>query len=132
MKEGAVLDLINKIVSITGASENGLYLPLTVFILVDYITGICLAIKRKRLSSKIGFNGIVRKILMYVVAFLGKVIDRFVLSSATPVESMILLFYISNEGISILENLSKLDVPFPARIQQIFTEIIKDPEQENN
>ena len=132
MKEGSVLDIMSKIVSFIGNCENGLYMPLTVFILIDYITGVCLAIKRKRLSSKIGFNGIVRKILMYVVAVLGRVIDRFILSSTTPVESMILLFYISNEGISILENLTKLDVPFPARIKQVFIEIIKDSEHENN
>lgn len=92
---------------------NALYWPLLLFIGIDYVTGICVAIKQRKISSKIGFSGIFRKVLIFVTAFLGKVVDQYILASGNPTECAIILFYLSNEGISIIENLSRLGVPIP-------------------
>lgn len=115
--------LISDFIHFVSENANSLYIPLTIFIFMDYITGVCLAVKEKKVSSKIGFLGIMRKVLIYGVAVLGRVLDRFLLTANANVESMVILFYLSNEGISILENLTKLGVPFPAKFKQIFKNI---------
>ena len=112
-------------------NANSLYIPLTLFVLVDYITGVCLALKKKKVSSKIGFMGVIKKALIYLVALLGRVVDLFVLSSGAHVESMVIFFYLSNEGISILENLTRLGVPFPEKMQQIFDDLGRDSPKKN-
>ena len=118
--------MISRFLSLIETHANHLYIPLTLFVVIDYITGVCLSFKNKRVSSKIGFIGIMRKVLIYLVAILGRVIDQFLLSSGSSIESMILLFYLSNEGISILENLTRLGVPFPEKVKQIFTDLGKE------
>ena len=118
--------MLSKFLNLIATHANSLYIPLTFFIFFDYITGVCLSIKNKKVSSKIGFVGIMRKALIYLVAILGRIIDQFVLSSGTSIESMILLFYLSNEGISILENLTQLGIPFPEKVKQIFSNLGKD------
>lgn len=113
-------EIITDFIHFISENANSLYIPLTIFIFMDYITGVCLAIKEKKVSSKIGFLGIMRKVLIYGVAVLGRVLDRFLLTANANVESMVILFYISNEGISILENLTKLGVPFPSKFKGLF------------
>ena len=115
--------LISDFIHFVSENANSLYIPLTIFIFMDYITGVCLAVKEKKVSSKIGFLGIMRKVLIYGVAVLGRVLDRFLLTDNANVESMVILFYLSNEGISILENLTKLGVPFPAKFKKIFNSL---------
>lgn len=115
--------IISGFIHFISENANSLYIPLTIFIFMDYITGVCLAIKEKNVSSKIGFLGIMRKVLIYGVAVLGRVLDRFLLTANANVESMVILFYLSNEGIRILENLSKLGVPFPVEFKKIFSNL---------
>ena len=112
--------IISDFIHFVSENAHSLYIPLTIFIFMDYITGVCLAVREKKVSSKIGFLGIMRKVLIYGVAVLGRVLDRFLLTANTNVESMVILFYLSNEGISILENLTKLGIPFPTKFKQIF------------
>lgn len=97
---------------------NTLYWPLVIMICIDYVTGVCVAIKQRELSSKIGFAGIFRKVMIFVTAFLGKLIDQYILTTGNPTECAIILFYISNEGISILENLTHLGVPIPSFLKK--------------
>ena len=97
---------------------NTLYWPLVIMICIDYVTGVCVAIKQRELSSEIGFAGIFRKVMIFVTAFLGKLIDQYILTTGNPTECAIILFYISNEGISILENLTHLGVPIPSFLKK--------------
>lgn len=115
--------IISGFIHFISENANSLYIPLTIFIFMDYISGVCLAIKEKKVSSKIGFLGIMRKVLIFGIAVLGRVLDRFLLTANANVESMVILFYLSNEGISILENLSKLGVPFPVKFKKIFSNL---------
>lgn len=124
-----MLEFIQHTIASLTNTDYGLYVPLTAFILIDYIFGIILSIKTHRLSSKIGFQGIIRKFCIYLVSVVGHLLDQFVLSPETSVENLILLFYIANEGISILENLAKLGVPFPEKIKTVFLDLAEDPQE---
>ena len=95
------------------SNGNKLYLPLLLFLLLDYATGVCVAVKKRELSSSIGFKGLTKKALIFVVVFLGWAVDRYILRAGTATESIVILFYLSNEGISILENLKLLGIPIP-------------------
>ena len=110
---------------------NVLYWPLLMFIIIDYVTGVCVAIKQRKLSSKIGFSGIFRKVLIFVTAFLGKVVDQYILVSGNPTECAIILFYLSNEGISIVENLGRLGVPIPKFLAKTLSSISDENAAEN-
>lgn len=102
---------------------NKLYLPLFLFLFLDYITGVCVAIKRKELSSSIGFHGLTKKALILVVAILGWSVDKYILGTGAATESIVILFYLSNEGISILENLKILGIPIPDKIAKVIKEL---------
>lgn len=117
---------IREVIQNLTVGASSLYTPLIIFVVVDYITGVLLAIKKHKLSSKIGFSGIIRKVLIFAVAILGRVVDAFILHTGSSVENMILLFYLSNEGISILESLAKLGVPFPQKFKDIFKDLYKE------
>ena len=108
---------------------NILYIPLIIFILFDYISIICLAVKKHKITKKLKITTLFRKLLIFLVAGLARVIDCFLLVTDVPIESMVLLFYISNEGISILKNLTDLGVPFPKKIKQIFEDLSQDDPQ---
>ena len=104
------------------STGNKLYIPLLLFLLLDYITGVCIAIKEKKLSSSVGFKGLTRKALIFVVIFLGWIIDA--------TESLLLMFYLSNEGISILENLTQLGIPFPLKMSKIMNELFSNHDED--
>lgn len=122
-----MLDQIKNMLS----AENNLYMPLLLFLLLDYITGICVAIKTKTLSSGIGFIGLTKKALIFVVVFIGWVIDQYIIGSGNATESLVLLFYLSNEGISILENLTRLGVPFPEKVMKVMKKLFQNEEQDS-
>ena len=92
----------------------------------DYITGIMNAIVSKTVSSKIGAKGIFRKITMFILIALCVLLDRQILGSENALRTTILLFYISNEGISVLENASLLGLPVPKKLRTLLLQINKD------
>lgn len=97
---------------------------LIILMIIDYITGILSAIKNKKLSSEIGFWGIVKKILMLVIVSIGVEVDR--LTGQTGVfRTMVIYFYVGNEGISILENLAECNVKLPEKLKDILEQIQK-------
>ena len=94
-------------------NSSGLLLALLLLVLLDYITGICVAIQTKQLSSQIGAKGITKKVAMFVVIAFCHVLDAYLLHAEAALETVSTIFYLSNEGISILENVGKLGVPLP-------------------
>ena len=99
------------------------------FVCVDYLTGTVRAIKERKLNSRTGFIGLLKKALIFTVVLLAHVLDE--VTGVGALRSMAVMFYISNEGISILENLSKIGVPFPSKIKEVLEQIKKDDEDEN-
>lgn len=101
-------------------AENQLLHALILFVFLDYITGVCVAIQKKKLSSQIGAKGITRKVAIFVVIALCHILDSYLYSSTdSPLEVVATVFYLSNEGISILENATQLGVPFPEKLANV-------------
>lgn len=102
---------------------DGLLIVLLVFMLIDYITGIMCAIKEGTISSKAGFNGICKKILILVLVGMSNMLDIYVLQTGSMLRTAALFFYISNEGVSILENAGKLGLPIPSKIKNVLAQL---------
>ena len=98
---------------------SGLLLALLLLVLLDYITGVCVAIQTKTLSSQIGAKGITKKVAMFVVIAFCHVLDTYLLQSETALAALSSVFYLSNEAISILENVGRLGVPLPEKLRSI-------------
>lgn len=111
---------------------DGLIITLVVIAVCDYITGVAVAITEKKLSSNIGFKGIARKILMFAIVGIANLIDVHVLKQGSVIRTAAIFFYISNEGISLLENGSKLGLPIPEKLKAVLIQLKdKDSTQEN-
>lgn len=96
------------------------------FVCVDYLTGTVRAIKERKLNSRTGFIGLLKKALIFTVVLLAHVLDE--VTGVGALRSMAVMFYISNEGISIIENLSKTGVPFPAKIKEVLEQLDRSEE----
>lgn len=97
---------------------NGFLYALIAFVIADYITGLLAAISEHRVSSSVGFHGIARKILIFTLVGLANLLDIYVLNQAGVLRTATIFFYLSNEGISILENAGLLGLPIPGGLQQ--------------
>lgn len=111
-----------------GGLDSFLY-ALLVFITLDYITGVMVAIVEKNLSSDIGFRGIFRKVLIFVMVALAHIVDSKIIQTGTGIRTAVILFYASNEGISILENSAKLGLPIPEKLKILLSEIGKSEKE---
>lgn len=105
---------------------DGLLIALIVFMVIDYITGVLSAIVKKKLNSAIGYNGILKKCAMLLVVIVGNVIDTMVLQTGSTCRTAVILFYLSNEGISICENYCSMGLPFPEKLKKILEQIKND------
>ena len=103
--------------------KDGLLYALLVLVILDYITGVLNAIDQKRLSSSVGYKGIARKVLIFVLVGTANVVDVYILGKAGVLRATVVFFYISNEGISILENASYLGLPIPQKFQSVLKQL---------
>lgn len=123
--DGLLRVLIMGIASIINTFFGGadsLFKTLIAFMVLDYISGLCYAISAKTVSSKIGAKGISRKIGILIIITLAVFLENNILHT-TSLRYAVILFYISNEGISIMENMAKLGVPLPKRIVDILNNL---------
>lgn len=102
---------------------DGMVLTLIIFMVVDYITGVMLAIQNKRVDSKVGFKGISRKVLELLFIGMASVLDTYLIGGNSPMREVIISFYIANEGISVIENSAKLGLPVPKKLVEILTQL---------
>lgn len=105
---------------VVNLEENCLY-ALVIFVVLDYITGICAAIQAKHLSSNIGAKGIAKKVAIFLVISVAHVADQYLVDSTDVLRSMTTLFYLSNEGISIFENIGKIGIPLPGKLNNLLS-----------
>ena len=98
---------------------DGLLYTLIAFVVLDYLTGVIVAIMEKKLSSEIGFKGILKKILIFVLVGIGNMVDVHLLKNGSAIRTAVIFFYLSNEGISILENCSKVGLPIPEKLKNV-------------
>jgi toxin secretion/phage lysis holin len=104
---------------------DSLIYALIAFIGLDYVTGVLLAIHDKKLSSEIGFHGICKKAIIFILIALGYVVDQYIIGSGSSLRTMLIMFYLSNERISIIENASEMGVPIPDKLKGILQQLNK-------
>ena len=109
---------------------DGLMYALIAFVIADYVTGVMCAVSDKRLSSEVGFKGICRKVLIFVLVGMANILDMHVIGTGRVLRTAVLFFYISNEGVSVLENAGHLGLPVPAKLLDVLEQLHEDAEQE--
>lgn len=102
---------------------DGLFKALLVLIVADYITGIIVAVIRKKLSSEIGAKGIAKKILMLIIVAVANVLDVQILGGGVALRNITIIFYAANEVISLLENTGALGVPYPQKLMDVLEQL---------
>ena len=111
---------------------TGMIWALLIFAIIDYITGVTAAILEHKLSSEIGFRGITRKVLLFMIVGVANVLDVYVIGSGGVCRSMVLVFYIANEGLSIIENVARCGVPVPEKLKVILKQLEEEEHERSN
>lgn len=109
---------------------DGLLIALLLFVITDYITGVMCAIADKKLSSAVGFKGICRKVLIFLLVGIANILDMQVIGTGSVLRTAVIFFYISNEGVSLLENAGHLGLPIPVKIKAVLEQLHDIAEQE--
>ena len=102
---------------------DGLLYTLLAFAVIDYITGVMCAVVDKTLSSAIGFKGICRKVLIFALVGIGHILDTHVIGSGSVMRTAIIFFYISNEGVSLIENAVHIGLPVPQKLKDVLEQL---------
>ena len=102
---------------------DGFLYALVAFVVIDYITGVMLATLEKRLSSEIGAKGIFKKVLIFALVGIGHIVDSHIIGDGSVARTAVIFFYLSNEGISILENSSKIGLPIPEKLKDVLFQL---------
>lgn len=111
---------------------DGLLYALIAFVAIDYVTGVMCAISNHTLSSEVGFKGICRKVLIFLLVGIGSILDAHVIGSGSVLRTAVIFFYISNEGVSILENAAHLGLPVPEKIKVVLEQLHDRSTKEDN
>lgn len=110
---------------------DGLLIALLAFVAIDYVTGVMCAIVDKKLSSSVGFRGIFKKILIFALVGVGHIIDTMVIGTGSVLRTAIIFFYLSNEGISLIEKAGHLGLPIPAKLKSVLEQLHDRAEKED-
>lgn len=110
---------------------DGLLYALVVFMAADYITGIMCAVADKKLSSEVGFKGICRKVLILMLVGIANLLDVQVIGTGAVLRTAVIFFYLSNEGVSLLENAAHLGLPIPEKLKAILAQLHDRAERED-
>ena len=102
---------------------DGFFYALLAFVVIDYLTGVMCAIADRSLSSEVGFRGIFRKVLLFVMVGAGHILDAQVIGSGDALRTAVIFFYISNEGVSLLENAAHIGLPVPEKLKDVLAQL---------
>lgn len=102
---------------------DGLMTALLILMVLDYVTGIMCAIVDKQLSSAVGFKGIFKKVLIIMLVGVAHIVDMHVVGTGEALRSAVICFYLSNEGVSVLENAGRLGLPIPEKLKAILAQL---------
>mgnify|MGYP000748698573 FL=1 len=102
---------------------DGLLLALVAFAAADYLTGVMCAVSDRKLSSNVGFKGICRKVLIFLLVGIANILDVHVIGTGSVLRTAVIFFYISNEGVSLLENAAHLGLPVPEKIKTVLEQL---------
>ena len=116
--------------AVLGGFDGFLY-ALIVFVVVDYMTGVMVGILNKELSSQIGFRGIFKKVVIFSLVAVAHIIDNHVIQSGSVLRTTVIFFYLSNEGISILENAALIGLPIPKKMKDVLKQLKENEDHED-
>ena len=102
---------------------DGLMIALVIFMILDYITGIMGAIIDHKLSSEVGFRGIFKKMLIVILVGVANIVDINVIGTGSALRGAVICFYLSNEGLSLLENAAHIGLPIPEKLKEILAQL---------
>lgn len=105
---------------------DGFMYALITFVVIDYITGLMVAVLERKLSSEVGFRGIFKKVLIFTFVGIGNIIDVHLIANGSAIRTAVIFFYASNEGISIIENSAKIGLPIPEKLKDILKQLNKE------
>jgi toxin secretion/phage lysis holin len=111
---------------------DGLIYALIAFVVIDYITGVMCAIADHKLSSAVGFKGIYRKVLIFLLVGIANVLDMHIIGTGSILRTAVIFFYISNEGVSLVENAAHLGLPVPEKMKNVLEQLHDRAEKEGN
>ena len=108
---------------------DGLLFAMVVFVAMDYITGVMCAAADQKLSSEVGFRGICRKVLIFMMVGIANVLDVLIIGSGSVLRTAVIFFYLSNEGVSLLENAGHLGLPIPEKLKAVLEQLHRQSEE---
>ena len=109
---------------------DGLLYALIAFCIIDYLSGVACAISDHNLSSQIGFKGIFKKVLIFLLVGIGHILDTHVIGSGSVLRTAVIFFYLSNEGVSLIENAAHLGLPIPEKLKSVLEQLHDRAEKE--
>lgn len=109
---------------------DGVMYALIVFVAVDYATGLMAAGLEKKLSSSVGFRGIFKKVVIFCLVAVGHMVDAHVIGNGSVLRTAVIFFYLSNEGISILENAGRIGLPIPEKLKNVLEQLKEEKTDE--
>ena len=110
---------------------DGLLFTLFVFITIDYVTGVMCAVVDRKLSSEVGFRGICRKVIIFLLVGIAQMVDINVIRNGSVIRTAVIFFYLSNEGVSVLENSAHLGLPVPEKLKEVLEQLHDREDREN-
>ena len=102
---------------------DGLLYALIAFVVIDYVTGVMAAVVDHKLSSEVGFKGIFKKVLIFLLVGIGHILDTHVIGSGSVLRTAVIFFYLSNEGVSLIENAAHLGLPIPEKLKSVLEQL---------
>lgn len=111
-------------------SMDGIIYALIAFVAVDYITGVLRAIVEKKLSSRIGAKGIVKKVAIFLIVGVTHIADVYLLRDGNALRTAAIFFYSANEGLSLLENIVAVGLPVPEKLRDALAQLQGKAENE--
>ena len=105
-----------------------LIIVLVAMVSIDYITGVINAGLQHGLSSQVGFKGLLKKIVIFMIVAVGTLIDRIIPATNAAVRTAVCMYYIANEGLSILENAAEMGLPLPSALKKVLGQIRREDE----
>lgn len=109
---------------------DGLLYALIAFVVIDYATGVMAAVVDHKLSSEVGFKGIFKKVLIFLLVGIGHILDTHVIGSGSVLRTAVIFFYLSNEGVSLIENAAHLGLPIPEKLKSVLEQLHDRAEKE--
>jgi len=111
---------------------DGFLYALLAFVIIDHVTGLMCAVLDKNLSSEIGFRGIFKKVLIFSLVAIGNIVDQSVIGDGSVIRTAVIFFYLSNEGVSILENAAHIGLPVPQKLKDILEQLHNRSDKEDS